>query len=104
MISATQRADMLAQLIARMKAEILADIENGNVPASVNTFSCLHDHVDANGYGGLCEPGVYEALEQAFGGPRRVGMMEDASPPAMTDFINEAQTAVDRWLRRQRAD
>lgn len=40
----------------QMKAEILADIESGRVPPTVSTFSELHDYVDANEYGGMCDP------------------------------------------------
>ncbi len=41
------------EAIAVGKAEILADIATGTVPATVASFSELHDYVDANGYGGL---------------------------------------------------
>lgn len=41
--------------VERGKAEILEDIATGRVPASVADFASLHDYVDANEYGGLCE-------------------------------------------------
>lgn len=46
------------EVVKLAKAEILADIASGIVPADVATFSELHDHVDANGYGG-----AFEALD-----------------------------------------
>lgn len=54
------------QRVARAKAEILSDVRDGVVPSSVSSFSQLHDYVDANEYGGLCEDdamtGDYVAL------------------------------------------
>jgi hypothetical protein len=45
----------LDRAIKRAKEEILDDIETGRVPATVTRFAELHDYVDANEYGGLCE-------------------------------------------------
>lgn len=39
----------------RAKREILRDARTGVVPSTVASFAELHDHVDANLYGGLCE-------------------------------------------------
>ena len=44
-------------LAARMLAEIREDVASGRVPTWVGTFANLHDFVDANEYGGLCEDG-----------------------------------------------
>lgn len=41
--------------IERGKREICADIAAGTVPVDVTEFAELHDHVDANYYGGLFE-------------------------------------------------
>lgn len=47
--------------VEQAKAEILADIgtvENSKgevMPESINDFSQLHDYVDANTYGGVCD-------------------------------------------------
>lgn len=71
----------LEALVARMKEQITADIEAGVVPADVADFAALHDHVDANCYGDLCDddcPLISEA-----------GMA----------IINHAQAEVDRWLK-----
>jgi len=43
------------EAIEQGKDEIKADMEMGLVPASVGSFSELHDHVDANEYAGLCD-------------------------------------------------
>ncbi len=67
-------------VVERAKAEILADIAKGIVPASVKTFAQLHDFVDANGYGG--------AFEGEFDG-------SDAG----LNFWNRVQDEVDLWLK-----
>lgn len=41
--------------VARGKREILQDIADGTVPATVTDFAQLHDYVDANYYGGAFE-------------------------------------------------
>jgi hypothetical protein len=43
-------------MISRAKREIRADVEKGVVPADVASFADLHDHADANCYGGADEP------------------------------------------------
>jgi hypothetical protein len=67
----------------RMKSEVLRDIERGIVPADVNSFSTLHDYVDANEYGGACE-GDFNANH--------------------CEFWNRLQNAVDSWLRSRLAE
>jgi len=64
------------------KAAIEEDITAGVVPASVRSFSELHDFVDANDYMTECLPSA------AFG-----------SYEAWTDALNEAEEQVDVWLR-----
>ena len=76
----------VAAVLDRMKAEILSDIANGTVPATVATFAELHDYVDANEYGGACEE------DGPFGG----------FSVEQCDFWNECQNAVDAWLKAGR--
>lgn len=68
--------------IARAKEEILADMERGVVPSTVDDFGELHDFVDANEYGGLCEDGH--------------GLDEQA--------VEDVQDEVHRWLADGRPD
>ena len=82
-------ADELAARIKRAKAEILADIGHGIVPADVAAFAKLHDHVDANEYGGLCEEPFYSVIR---------GDEDDPSEVSWA-FGVLLQDAVDRWLR-----
>jgi hypothetical protein len=70
-------------VVRRMKAEILHDFANGIVPhTAVENFSQLHDFVDANEYGGLCENDC----------PFRADSDEHAG------IINAAQEEIDQWL------
>ena len=41
--------------VALAIVQITTDIHSGRVPATVGAFGELHDYVDANEYGGLCD-------------------------------------------------
>jgi hypothetical protein len=70
------------------KDEIAGDVGAGRVPLTVSSFSQLHDHVDANGYGG------------AFDWPARPSEeRDDGYQQAFVDFWNAVQGRVDEWLR-----
>jgi hypothetical protein len=77
------------ELVADMKREILADLGTAKssrgsfLPLSTNSFSMLHDYVDANEYGGLCDP------------KRRSHWL---TGDAGISTLNRAQTEVDEWL------
>jgi hypothetical protein len=49
--------------IALGKIEIHVDVYKGIVPKTVQSFSELHDYVDANEYAGLCDVYENESLE-----------------------------------------
>lgn len=67
------------------KTEILGDVKDGAVPADVSSFSELHDHVDANEYGGLCDDRLLDG--------------DDGFPEWVTDMANETQSLVDQWIK-----
>lgn len=69
----------IEQRIDQAKQEVLDDIKAGIVPTTVSTFAELHDYVDANEYGGLCD--------------------DAACFDASCDDINVIQDAVGRWLK-----
>lgn len=84
-------------VIDRMKREVRQSIRIGQVPATVASFSELHDYVDANEYGGACE----EDAEFAYG-----GLDDDANDndrekyvEAMCAFWNRCQGAIDDWIK-----
>lgn len=81
----TLTAADIAAAVAQTKDEILCDVERGVVPADVGSFGDLHDHVDANTYGGICDDD----------GPWAVVLDDDEGVAA----VNEVQGAVDAWIR-----
>lgn len=85
----------LTAAIARMKDEIIQDVTQGRVTASVMSFAALHDYVDANEYGGFCDDDLADAMIAHFGGRDE----HEGMPQAMLDYINAAQEAIDEWLR-----
>jgi len=85
--------------IERSKLEILEDIKNGPVPATVSSFSELHDYVDANEYGGLCEDGWWSLPEDAT--DKQLAENHGLYLRHL-DQANAVQDAVDAWLKRGR--
>ena len=69
----------------RCMSEILDDMHSGRVPRSVRDFAQLHDHVDANCYGGAC------ADDWWADGP------EDERAAVM-QFWCDVQERVHQWL------
>ena len=82
------------EMAERMKLEILADVRIGCVPATVKSFSELHDYVDANLYGGTEELLLeIEAVTPADA---------DAENCALTKLCalcNPAMDLVDAWIK-----
>lgn len=94
-MNATDPAARLAEIVALAKEEILADIAEGIVPDTVGTFGELHDHVDANCYGGLCDEGATTDFVDFVGEPT------PADPHARANYI---QDLLDSWLQAGRVD
>lgn len=74
--------------VTRAKREILADIRQGLVPATVATFAELHDYVDANEYGDL------------------TGWLFSDEEEGWTDAdvadMNAVQNTLDTWIKAGR--
>lgn len=87
-------------VVTRMAEEILADIASGRVPATVSSFSELHDFADANEYGGWCEDAFADALIEEFGGRDE----DEGMPEGFLAFINAAQDVIDVWLQEGRGE
>ena len=84
--------------VARAKAEILDDIANGTIDAPVTSFSDLHDHVDANEYGGMTEDEWVNKGNALF--PRLPDQDDDTIySEALTDACNTIQNAVHEWIQ-----
>jgi hypothetical protein len=65
----------LEQAISRGKGELLQDVRQGKIPASVRSFAQLHDYLDANYYGGAFEQNDLTIQEW-----------------------NQVQAALDQWI------
>lgn len=78
--------DDCVNIITRWAAEeVLNHIGDNTVPANVASFSQLHDHVDANGYGGAFEIGFDSGDE-------------------CVSFWNRVQNNLDRWIKSGRPE
>lgn len=73
-----------SSIVERMKNEIAADVFDGRVPATVGSFSELHDYVDANCYAGLCEDSAPLPSENEW----------------LNDRVNDAMDEVDAWIKQ----
>lgn len=87
---------LVARRVERAKTEILADIEKGVVPDSVEYFAELHNFVDANEYGGLCEDSFFDELTNSFDDMSR----DDRS----VEVANRVQNELDQWIQQRRSD
>jgi hypothetical protein len=83
--------EFIAQRIDRSKREIEADMQEGVLPSDVPDFSALHDYVDANEYGGLCED--FQCPEV---------FTDDPEGDLWWAACNRIQDGVNDWLKSRR--
>lgn len=83
----TLPAPTLTQTVERIKNDITADILDGTLPADVADFSTLHDYVDANCYGGMCDDGFSDRFGDG-----------DEGNDAWMRHCDAAQEAIHQWL------
>jgi hypothetical protein len=74
---------LLRAAVALAQDEVREYVAAGVIPASVASFSDLHDYLDANTLGGLCDDGMPEAC---------------GSHDAWVTFGNDLQDNVHEWL------
>jgi hypothetical protein len=82
------------RFVARMKQEIFADLDRGILSPTIRSFSELHDFVDANEYGGFCNPRISDRLYAAL------FHREGPGDELLVDFSNACQTAIHDWLEK----
>lgn len=70
-------------------------VMSGLVPTTLASFGELHDYVDANCLGGLCEDEIFDGLIAHFGGPDEHGGI----PDGMLNFINMCQDNLDLIIK-----
>lgn len=78
--------EAIATTVRRAKREILADMAIYVVPYTVTSFGQLHDYVDANEYGGLCDPSFEFA-----------DVINPDTPEGIAN-ANQVQEILDEWL------
>lgn len=83
MLSQYQKIDNLVLL---MKSQIIQDVMDDLVPENCASFSELHDYVDANEYGNLCQEDC-DLCSQNFDNDKVITL------------INYAQTIIDNWIK-----
>lgn len=83
------------------RQEVLNDVRSGRVPASVGSFSELHDYVDANGYGGAFD---WPSLPGDIAPGGELDAEQDAYLTLHCRFWDAVQTGVDIWLKAPRPD
>jgi hypothetical protein len=66
MLTQEQVTPECRRVIDRGWKEIQADVKAGIVPATAESFSELHDYVDANGYGGAFEETAHDVHDVDF--------------------------------------
>jgi hypothetical protein len=81
-------AEPVGSVVSVSRRQVLADVRSGAVPASVGSFSELHDHVDANYYGNAFDWPVLPSETE-----------DDAYQWAFADFWNAVQNQLDDWIR-----
>lgn len=77
------RDALLDTCFVRAQREILADLASGVLPADTDHFRDLHEVVDANAYGGLCDTSVTENFNDG----------------ELVEFGNELQARIHEWLQ-----
>ncbi|WP_454735406.1 hypothetical protein [Cupriavidus necator] len=95
MLNDAQKA-LVERSIEEAKREIQEDIASGRVPFTVTTFPELHDYVDANCYGGLCDDGG--EWDTVFAG-RWAEANDPNGSEIFCDAANQLQDALDLWLK-----
>lgn len=75
----------VAEIITKSQEEIVQLVKDGVVPKSVPSFGDLHDYVDANCLGGMCDD---ETFKKVF-----------ADEQKGVDHLNDIQDKLDVWIK-----
>lgn len=88
------RPALMAAHVAQAQAEIRAMILRGTLPARIESFDVLHDHIDANTLGGMCDEDVSAFLVLTFG--------ESGADEFFLDWQNEVHGWIVRGMKDER--
>jgi hypothetical protein len=75
------------KLIESIKTDIIKDVLDGIIPTNCKSFSELHNYVDANEYGGLCNSSSPFHIEKF------------ASMQIAIEAANIAQIEINCWIK-----
>lgn len=85
----------LTKLVLRIKTEIVVDVQRGDVPDTVKSFSELHNYVDANSYGCFwASDKELDSIAVMINGYDANGNFTDE----LMALINCAQNIIGAWL------
>jgi hypothetical protein len=85
-----EQNEVIARAIALGKRQIQREIATGRIPPTITDFAALHDFVDANEFGGLCEDdGEWNRLF-----PRN----SPAEADTFCEAANRVQHGLGEWL------
>lgn len=94
--------------VERMKAEIRKDIQTGKLPGNLTSFESLHNHVDANCYGGLCEESDLDGFKGidalCFHYPNEPHEEAGSMGQRAIAAVNDMQGDVGTWLANTRGE
>ena len=82
-----------AQMAEQMKLESMDDVKSGVIPATVASFSQLHDFVDANCYGGSEELFAQLVTES------KTDEEHQAKLDRLNAIMDPAMDIVDAWIK-----
>lgn len=77
--------------------EVLERVSKGQIPAEVESFVALHDHMDANCLAGLCDDDMYPTFLTIF--PKKGEDEEVLGSEAFMHAVNTIQGRVDAWIK-----
>lgn len=85
-----EQNEVIARAVERGKRQIQLEIATGRIPPTITDFAALHDFVDANEFGGLCEDdGEWNRIF-----PRN----SVAEADTFCEAANCVQNALNEWL------
>lgn len=90
----SEQLAFIVKVTRRAQAEILHDMKFGVVPVILEEFGELHDHVDANEYGGMCEDAIVDEGNLLF--PERTD--DTIATQGLMDVFEDIQTYLDLWI------
>lgn len=108
--------ELLMREVACCKFEIIQDVCDNIVPIDVDGFSSLHDHVDANSYGGMTNDlkfdEIISSLTDIVSGDKNAELIKKSHPNTVggrqiefaitIQFLNDRNNLISDWIESGR--